>query len=187
MGCKTVSGKIDNIKKTLLINIVVAMFVAAVVTPVVFAAHSDYVSVSFTAAGDISLEVNKSGATFGSVTAGTGGNDPTEGASTLTYALFNNGSVAAHCYIDANASTDSTEWSLDDDGTPGVDAFSIHTVNNSGGATQFFSDTNKSWIDSLAGGGGSNAFGLKLGLGNASGSSVLDAQLHRLNFTGAPV
>ena len=184
MGCKTVSGKIDSIKKTLLINIVVAMFVAAVVTPVVFAAHSDYVSVSFTAAGDISLEVNKSGATFGSVTAGTGGNDPTEGSSTLTYALFNNGSAAAHCYIDANGSTDSGDWDLDDDGTPGVDAFSIHTVNNSGGATQFFSDSNKSWINSLAA-SGSNAFGLKLGLGNASGSGVLDAQLHRLNFTGA--
>jgi hypothetical protein len=160
------------------------MFIASIVTPVVFGAHSDYVDVTFTPSGDISIEVNKSTASFGTVTTGQGDHTPTEGSSTLTYAIFNNGSVAAHCYIDANATTNTTLWDLDDDGSPPVDNYSIIVENNTGG-TQYFSDTNKSWIGSLAGGGGSNSFGLILAVGNSSGSGVLTPQKTRINFTGA--
>jgi hypothetical protein len=188
MGCRTIIGKIDDIKKTLSIFLIVTMFVVAVVTPVVFGAneHADYIVVTFTPSGDIELDVTNGTAVFGSVAAGTVNATIPGMATSGSYTLYNNGTVAAHVYIWTNETTNGSsdqEWTLDNDGTPGIDNFCLKRWNNSGG-NGFIRNLNTSWIDNLAGGGGTILFGVTLQLGTASDNDRLVAQLTRINITG---
>lgn len=190
MGCKKnriyFSKNMEQLKKTMMIYLIVIMFASVFVTPVVFGgAHSDYIYVTFTPTGDIDLDVTIGTATFGNVVAGTVNDTASEGGTTSTYTLYNNGTAAAHVYIFSNATTTSGEWTLDNDGTPAVDNFCLKRWNSTGGGFVYIKNTNTSWISSLAAAGGTKLFGVTLQLGNSSGSSVLDAQNTRINITGA--
>jgi len=123
MGCRKAnkiyfSKNMDQIKKTLMIFLIATMFFSAFVTPVVFGgAHADYIKVTFTPTGDITLDVTRGTATFGNVASGTVNATPTEGATSATYTLYNNGTVAAHVYMWTNLTTNGTpaqEWTLRD-------------------------------------------------------------------------
>jgi len=166
------------------------MFVFAFLTPVVFGgAHADYIKVTFTPTGDITLDVTKGTATFGSVAAGTVNDTCTEGATSATYTLYNNGTVAAHVYMWTNLTTNGTpaqEWTLDSDGgAPATDNYIIKRWNNSATfGVAYVKGTNTSFISSLAGAGTTKLFGLTLQLGNASASTHLVAQHTRINITG---
>lgn len=190
MGCKNVSGKIDNIKKTLMIFLIATMFVSSFIMPIVFGAneHADYIKVTFTPTGDIELDVTLGTATFGDTVAGSVNETPDEGADSTTYTLYNNGTVAAHVYMWSNETTNGTaaqEWTLDNDGTPGLDNFCLKRVNNTATfGLEYVQNSNTSWIASLAGGGGTKLFGITLQLGNASASTHLVAQHTRINITG---
>ncbi|MGF3585434.1 MAG: hypothetical protein ACQXXD_06950 [Thermoplasmatota archaeon] len=164
------------------------MFVFAFLTPVVFGGpHSDYIYVTFTPTGDISLDVYPGTASFGSVPAGTVNATPSQGSSTSTYTLKNNGSVAAHVYIFSNATTNTSEWTLDNDGQPADDHFCLKRWNSTGGGFVYIRNTNTSWIPNLAAAGGTRLFGLSLQLGNVTSGDKLDAQSTRINITGTAV
>ena len=190
MGCRRIIGKIDNIKKTLLIFLIVTMFASSFITPIVFGAneHADYIKVTFEATGDIELDVTLGTATFGQVAAGTVNATPSEGATSATYTLYNNGTVAAHVYMWTNETTNGTsdqEWTLDNDGTPGIDNFCLKRCNNTATfGMEYVQNSNTSWIASLSGGGGTKLFGITLQLGNASDTDRLVSQHTRINITG---
>ena len=196
MGCKRANkiyfGKnIEQFKKTLTILLTVTMFTLVFITPVVFGGpHADYIEVTFTPTGDISLDVTKGTATFGSEPAGTVNASPSEGATSAAYTLYNNGSVAAHVYMFSNGTTNGTaaqRWTLDIDGTPGLDNFCLKRWNNSAVFGLVYvkaTNVSSSFISSLAGGGTTKLFGLTLQLGNSSASTHLVAQHTRINITG---
>jgi len=178
MGCK----KVNDLENSFIIYLVVLVFVISFVTPAVLGgAHSDYVTVTFTPSGDINITVNRTTATFGTVTLNTNDNPTTEVGDTSAYSLTNSGTVKAHVYIKSNHTTDGGEWTLEGAGSPGLDEFSIKLTNSTVG-TRWFTNTNASWIASLAI-DTPVLFGLTLDIGTASVESKLDEQTTRLNFT----
>jgi len=188
MGCVKVKKSNFNKKavfiaeNVLFVYLVISMFIFAFFTPVVLGgAHSDYVTVTFTPSGDIDIAVNRTTATFGTVTLGSSNNNPTEVGGTSAYSLTNSGEVKAHVYIKSNHTTDGGEWTLEGAGSPGLDEFSIKLTNSTVG-TRWFTNANASWIASLAI-DTPVLFGLTLDIGTASVESKLDLQRTRLNFT----
>ncbi len=187
MGCAKMNKiqfykRSNQIKKMLIIPIVVLMLIAAI-TPITFAGTEDTVQVTFTPTGNMDISVDETHATFGNIPEGTGGHTPTEGAATTTYTLTNSGSSAAHIWVQTNFTTVGAEWTLDGTQTPGVDQYTILFINNSGGAAYYPAGANLTWVPSVAGGGGTHQWGIRLYLGNASGSAVLDAQTTMINFS----
>jgi hypothetical protein len=156
---------------------IAAMLITAI-TPVVLGAHQDYITVTFNPSGDIDIDVNLSTANFSAVTFSSSGNWPTEGGTDTSYTLYNNGTVAADVYIFSNATTDSSDMTLENTGSPGADEYCLNVTGSN--ATQI-TNTNASWINSLAG-SGTITFGINLELG--TGSSDFGWQTTRINVTG---
>jgi len=185
MGCKKVDWiifgrKASQIKKTLIVPLVVVMMITAV-TPIVFAAneHSDTITVTFDPGGDIELDVTPGTATFGTVDFEASNEWPSEGGLDTTYTLYNNGSVAADVWIKANHTTDSGNMDLENTGNPAQDQYCLNVT---GSNAQQITNTNASWSNNLAGGGATITFGINLELG--TGSEDWAAQTTTINITG---
>ncbi|UCF49170.1 MAG: hypothetical protein JSU91_05320 [Thermoplasmatales archaeon] len=113
MGC------IREIKK---VNVLlVSTMILAAFTPIVMAATTDDLIITFNPDGDIDIDVNISDYDFGSVQANEWSN--TTGG---TFTLYNNGTVAMDTRIKTNATTDETDMSLNATGVaPGQDEYAI--------------------------------------------------------------
>lgn len=114
MGC------IREIKK---VNVLlVSTMLLAAFTPIVMAATTDDLIITFNPDGDIDIDVNMSSYNFSSVLANTWSN--TTGG---TFTLYNNGTVAMDTRIKTNATTDETDMSLNATGTaPQQDEYAIY-------------------------------------------------------------
>ncbi|UCD14081.1 MAG: hypothetical protein JSW60_01310 [Thermoplasmatales archaeon] len=165
--------------KKIFVLLVSVMFITAI-TPVVLAATNDKITVTFDPQGSIDLDVWPETANFSTVTFSTEQNWPQEGATDTTYTLYNNGTVAADVYIFANTTTDSGDMTLNNTGSPSQDEYCLNVT---GSNAQQITNTNTSWVNSLAGGGGTVTFGVNLELG--SGSTDFGWQKTRINITGA--
>jgi len=159
--------------------LMIATMLITVVTPVVLGAHQDYITVTFNPTGTIEIDVNLSTANFSSVLFSSSGNWPTEGGTDTSYTLYNNGSLAANVYIFSNATTDTSDMTLENTGSPGADEYCLNVT---GSNVQQITNTNASWVNGLAGGGGTVTFGINLELG--SGSTDFSWQTTRINVTG---
>lgn len=184
MGCGkknniVFSGKAKQIKKTLGIFLVTTMLIAAI-TPLVYAAHSDTIVVTFDPSGDIDLEVWPATANFTAVTFDTGVNWPTEGGTDTSYTLYNNGSQAADIYIFSNTTTDSADMSLED--VPGNIGTDEYCLNVTGSDAQQITGSNVSWSGVLNGGEATRTFGINLLLGD--GTADFGWQTTTINITG---
>jgi hypothetical protein len=113
MGC------IREIKK---INVLlVSTMILAAFTPIVMAATTDDLIITFNPDGDIDIDVNISAYNFSSVLANSWSN--TTGG---TFTLYNNGTVSMDTRIKTNASTDEGDMDLNATGTaPQQDEYSL--------------------------------------------------------------
>jgi hypothetical protein len=159
--------------------LILAAFLITAITPVALGAHQDYITVTFNPTGNIDIDVNLSTANFSSVAFSSSGNWPTEGGTDTSYTLYNNGTLSANVYIFSNATTDTGDMTLENTGSPGLDEFCLNVT---GSNAQQITNTNASWINGLAGGGGTVTFGINLELG--TGSSDFGWQTTRINVTG---
>ena len=114
MGCKMELKKIN-------VLLVTAMIFAAF-TPLVMAATTDDLIITFDPDGDIDIDVNISAYNFTKVQANSWTN--TTGG---TFTLYNNGSVAMDTRIKTNASTDEGDMDLNESGVaPQQDEYAIY-------------------------------------------------------------
>jgi len=93
--------------------LLVATMILAAFTPLVMAATTDDLIITFDPDGDIDIDVNISSYDFSKVQANSWKN--TTGG---TFTLFNNGTVAMDTRIKTNASTDEGDMDLNATGTP---------------------------------------------------------------------
>lgn len=167
------------IKKILGVILVALMMITAI-TPIAFAGNlPETIRVTFTPSGDIDLDLFPITATFGTVTLEATDQHPDEGSGDTDYTVYNNGSTNAVIYIFSNTTTDGDEWTLDGDGSPGEDAFSLDVT---GSDSAYITNSNTSWIADLDD-GSTVTFGMHLDLGTASGSGQLDGQVTTINIT----
>lgn len=183
MGCgkmnkSNFNKKSNQIKKTLIIPLVVAILIA-VSTPMVFA---DFVTVTFDPTGSVDIDVNLTTANFTDVLFNSTDNYPTEGGLDTSYTVYNNGTLAAEVFIFSNLTTDTGNMTLDNAGSPGLDEYSLDIT---GSNTTQITGSNATWLTSLAADGGAVTFGINLDLGY--GSSDFDWQTTRINVTGVAV
>lgn len=158
MGCK-MKNKLDiyKTKKIVLICLISAMWITTL-TPIVLADETS-ISITFDPDGSVDIDVTPKSYAFGVIQAGDWKN--TTGS---TFTIYNNGTIAMDTQIKSNASTDSTQMTLDIDGNPGTDAYSIFTDNlDTDGyiTTAYGAD-----FDSALLGGGSKGFDLHLNIGD---------------------
>jgi len=121
--------KSNQIKKTLLISLVVTMLIIAItpVVPVVFALpHSDVITVTFDPGGDISINASPDTAAFGAVVFSSKANTPTTYPGNTDYTVFNNGSAGADVYIFQNATTESKTMTADTNYPLDLDEYGIN-------------------------------------------------------------
>jgi hypothetical protein len=113
MGCKMETKKIN--------VLLVATMILAAFTPLVMAATTDDLIITFDPDGDIDIDVNISAYNFSKVQANSWTN--TTGG---TFTLYNNGSVAMDTRIKTNATTDEGDMSLNATGVaPVQDEYAI--------------------------------------------------------------
>jgi hypothetical protein len=102
--------------------IVILLVVFIINSPVIMAASEDTVVITFDPNGDIDIDISLASYAFGGVNANSWRN--TTGG---TFTLYNNGTVAMDTQIKTNVTTDEGNLSLDPDGNPSTDKFSIET------------------------------------------------------------
>ncbi len=166
-------------KKISRVSLIAIMMITAIM-PTSFAGLTpETIRVTFTPSGVIDLDLYPITATFGTVPVGNSNEYPDEGAGDTDYTVYNNGTTNAVIYIFSNWTTDGGEWDLDNDGSPGEDAYSLDIT---GSDAQYITNSNVSWIADLDD-SSTVTFGINLDLGTASGSGVLDAQKTTINIT----
>ena len=97
-------------KKILLVGLISAMLISAL-TPIVMAATEEGITITFDPSGNIDIDVSPNASDLGTA----GANDWTN-TTGGTFTLFNNGSTSMDTEIKTNATTDSSDMELDDDG-----------------------------------------------------------------------
>jgi hypothetical protein len=106
-------NSVKNYNNKIIFTILVSFILIMTTTPIILAASEDSVVITFDPNGDIDIDVNLGFYNFSSVIAGMWANS-TGG----TFTLYNNGSVPMDTQIKTNATTDSTELSLNASGVP---------------------------------------------------------------------
>ena len=163
------------IKKILLSSFVTVLLFLAIVTPVVIGAD-DTVVITFDPTGTVALATKPTSIDFSTVSAG--GSEESVGDITL----YNNGTVSMTTSIDTNGSVDSGNLTLDEDGTPGEDFFSLQITSSScSEGNAWFTDTLTTYNDTL-GPDSSTTFKITIHLGDISANWGQETTL--LNFTG---
>ena len=173
MGCVKMkkinfNKKSNQIKKTLLISLIVTMLVTAFtpVVPVVLALpHSDVITVTFDPGGDISINASPETAAFGAVVFSTKTNAPTTYPGNTDYTVFNNGSAGADVYIFQNATTESQTMAADTSFPLDLDEYGINITGTEAIVIPLTNGT--LWEDNLAA-SASITFGFNLDLGAGS-------------------
>lgn len=136
------------------------LIVLVLITPMVLGATWDTVTVTFDPTGNIDLDVAPETAAIGSITAGS-----SAGTGAADYTLYNNGTVTMDTQIKTNSTTDSASLTLDPDGSPTEDNYSIQTSGNC--PNQYITSSNVAWKQDLSG-GSSETFGFTVYLGTIS-------------------
>ena len=149
-----------NIVETIQYVIVAALLVTTFLLPAVMGATSDSISITFNPSGNIDLDISPQSADVGVVGAGS-----SAGTAANYFTLYNNGTVGMDTQIEANSTTDSGNLTLDGDGSPGLDYFSLYVTGNC--PNQYISSTPANWKQDLAP-GGSETFGITVYLGQIS-------------------
>lgn len=174
MGC----GK-EKIRKLLLSSFITALLFLAITTPIINAATTDYIYVTFDPDGAVDLNVspNATDAALGTITPGGSEECTTE------YTLWNNGTATMTTTADTNGST--AALTLDPDGSPVEDYFSIQLTNTGFGdhATVYVTDDGAEINGSLSPSLQSAVFYVTVHLGYISVNHA--AQKTMINFTGA--
>ena len=145
-------------------------------SPVSFAAD-DTIHITFDPSGSVSLDVAPYYLNFSTVSA-----SGSEESST-TFTLYNNGSIAMSTACDTNTTTDTGNLTLDSNGSPAEDNFSLQftTAPNLDGNTAYISSSGMTLDNSLAG-SGSETFKITIHLGSIS--TDFSWQTTTINFTG---
>jgi hypothetical protein len=165
MGCKM--GKKLNVystkvKKIVLICLVSAMWIAPLLPTVL--ADETSIRITFDPDGGIDIDVTPKNYAFGAILGGT--SKATTGS---TFTLFNNGSVPMDTQLKSNATTDSTEMNLDNDGSPGNNAYSLYTDNLD--ADWWITNAYGADLDSAIAAGANKGFDLILFIGSSLSSN----------------
>jgi len=153
----------------------ILLIVLTFTLPMVLGATSDSIYVTFDPTGTIDIDLAPAGADIGSVTA-----DSSKGTATDEFTLYNNGSVGADTQIEANATTDSGELTLDPDGSPETNYFSLEVTGTA--PNQYITADPVNWQQDLAP-GDSVTFGIKVYLGQISAD--YGQQKVTINVTGS--
>ena len=171
MGCIK-----KNLKNVLISSFITTILFLAIATPVVIGAD-DTVIITFDPTGTVSLATKPTSIDFSTVDAGSF----EESAGSIT--LYNNGTVSMTTSIDTNGSVDSGNLTLDDNGSPAEDYYSLRITNSScSEGDQYFTDTLAAYNDTL-GPSSSTTFKITIDLGDISANWGQEKTL--LNFTGA--
>jgi len=163
-----INKKSNQIKKTLIISLIVTMMITAIVpvVPVVFALpHSDVITVTFDPGGDISINASPETAAFGAVVFSSKGNTPTTYPGNTDYTVFNNGTAGADVYIFQNATTESQVMSADTSFPLDLDEYGINITGTEACVIPLANGT--LWEDNLAA-SATLTFGFQLDLGAGS-------------------
>ena len=175
MGCSR-----EQIRSLLIINTILMLFLSAFTSPVVMAATTDYVVVTFDPDGTIDIDVHPATCAYGTTDAN--GNE--ESASTFT--LYNNGTVDMTTTAHQNLTTDSSDLECDGDGTPGTDFYSIRfTSTTMDGNNAYISNSSGSptTLDNSLAPQDTDTFKLTIYVGYINDN--YGAQTTRVNFSGA--
>ncbi len=172
MGCRKKISRLvwkSDFKK-ILFTWFVSLLWLSVLTPVVVADETS-ISVTFDPDGVIDIDVSPKSYGFGTVQIGTWEN--TTGS---TFTLYNNGTIPMDTQIKTNATTDSTQLTLDADGTPGVNQYSFRTdgLDSDGYITTAYAGD----VDSALSASGSKGFDLCLNIGSSLSSNFSPPSIH---------
>lgn len=128
MGCNR-----NKTKKLSVIILGIIAVIAILTPPISMAATEDTIHVTFNPEGAIDLGVSPNTLNFSTVSA------ETSEESSTTFTLYNNGSIAMKTYCESNTTTDEGDLTLDDDGSPAEDYFSLQftTASNLDGNTEY--------------------------------------------------
>ena len=171
MGCNR-----KKTKKFIVAFLVIITLIATITPPIIMAAD-DTIHVTFDPSGSVSLDVSPQNLNFSTVSA-----DGNEESST-TFTLYNNGSIAMKTDCDTNATTDEGDLTLDDDGSPTEDYFSLQFTSAAAldGNNNYIPSAGTTLDNSLAA-SGSETFKITIYLGPISTDHGW--QTTTVNFTG---
>jgi len=144
-------------------NILVFIFIVAtsivLLIPLVWANETS-ISVTFDPDATIYIDITPKTYDFGSVQAG-----QWENSTGSTFTLYNNGTIPIDTQIKTNATTDSSQLTLDADGSPTTDAYSFRTSGLD--SDQYITTGYAGDVDTALGGGASKGFDLSFNLGDS--------------------
>ncbi|MCX6665862.1 MAG: hypothetical protein NT038_07395 [Euryarchaeota archaeon] len=164
MGCKkkVIVDWADDTKNILMVFLVMSMWISTL-TPLVLADETS-ISITFDPNGTVDIDVTPRSSAFGAILIGSWVN--TTGS---TFTLYNNGTVAMNTQIKSNATTDSTQLTLDTNGNPGADAYSLYTsgLDTNGYITAVYGGD----FDTAIAAGGNKGFDLCLNMGSSLSSN----------------
>ena len=144
-------------KRKIVIGII-PLVIIATISPIIMATTEDAVIITFDPDGDIDIDVSPVNYSFGSIISGSWSN--TTGN---TFTLYNNGTIYMDVRIKTNATTDEGNLTLDPDGNPGIDFFSIETSGFD--IDDYLPSSYGTTFDENLSPGGNKAFDLHLNIG----------------------
>ncbi len=159
MGCRKNKYNVAYASDTkkILFAWLVSMLWLSVLTPMVLADETS-ISVTFDPDGGIDIDVSPKTNAFGSVQAGS-----YKKTAASYFTLYNNGTVPMDTQFKSNATTDSMELALDNDGSPAVDSYSLQTIGLS--ADGYITNAYAAALDSALAADGTQGFDLNLTMG----------------------
>ncbi len=170
MGCNK-----EKTKEIIIAFLIVTIFLSTFMLPISIAAD-DTIHVTFDPTGSVSLDVSPQTLNFSTVTAN--GNEE----SGTTFTLYNNGTIAMQTDCDTNATTDEGDLTLDADGSPTEDTYSLRfTSTTMDGDDAYITDAGVTLDNSLSA-SGSDTFKITIYLGPISTDHGW--QTTTVNFTG---
>jgi hypothetical protein len=174
MGCNK-----EKIKKLLLSSFVTILIFLAIATPVVIGENST-INVTFDPQGSVTLDVTPATLNFSTVDAN--GNEESSSA----FTLYNNGTISMNTTADTNSTTDTKELTLDEDGSPIEDYFSLQFTDCASfeGDDAYITDAGMTLNKTLTPATQSGTFKVTIHLGDISANHSWQATT--INFTGAP-
>lgn len=113
----------DKIERFFLISLIVMLVITAIAPPAIVADTSDTIHVTFDPTGEVNISITPPTLNFSTVTA----NSNKE--STASFTLWNNGTIYMNTTCNTNLSTDEGNLTLDPDGTPETDYYSLQFTN----------------------------------------------------------
>ncbi|MCX6665864.1 MAG: hypothetical protein NT038_07405 [Euryarchaeota archaeon] len=147
-----------------IVNIVLVIGTWSMVFIPLVLADETSISITFDPDGTVYIDVTPKSRAFGAILIGAWVN--TTGS---TFTLFNNGTMAMNVQFKSNATTDSTQLTLDTDGNPGADSYSLYTdgLDNDGYITAAYAGD----FDMALAESGNKGFDLCLNMGSSLSSN----------------